>query len=32
MHPITLRLPLTMLPQPDETTCGPTCLQAVYNY
>ena len=32
MHPNTLRLPLTMLPQPDETTCGPTCLQAVYNY
>lgn len=32
MHPITLRLPVKMLPQPDETTCGPTCLQAVYNY
>lgn len=32
MHPITLRLPVRMLPQPDETTCGPTCLQAVYNY
>ena len=32
MHPITLRLPLTMLPQPDETTCGPTCLHAVYRY
>ena len=32
MHPITLRLPVTMLPQPDETTCGPTCLQAVYRY
>lgn len=32
MHPVTLRLPLTILPQPDETTCGPTCLQAVYNY
>ncbi|MBS1220248.1 MAG: hypothetical protein H6R21_3381, partial [Proteobacteria bacterium] len=29
MHPITLRLPVRMLPQPDETTCGPTCLQAV---
>lgn len=32
MHPITLRLPVTMLPQPDETTCGPTCLHAVYRY
>ncbi|MDP1927070.1 MAG: C39 family peptidase [Thiobacillus sp.] len=32
MHPITLRLPVKMLPQPDETTCGPTCLQAVYTY
>lgn len=21
-----------ILPQPDDTTCGPTCLQAVYNY
>jgi hypothetical protein len=26
------RLPLTTLPQPDETTCGPTCLHAVYRY
>jgi len=32
MHPITLRLPVNMLPQPDETTCGPTCLHAVYTY
>jgi hypothetical protein len=32
VHPITLRLPLRMLPQPDETTCGPTCLHAVYSY
>lgn len=23
---------LDMLPQPDDTTCGPTCLQAVYRY
>lgn len=23
---------LDILPQPDETTCGPTCLHAVYNY
>ena len=27
-----LRLSLDMLPQPDETTCGPTCLQSVYAY
>lgn len=26
------RLPVKILPQPDETTCGPTCLHAVYNY
>ena len=26
------RLPLSTLPQPDETTCGPTCLHAVYTY
>lgn len=32
MLPVTLRLPLRMLPQPDETTCGPTCLHAVYRY
>jgi len=25
-------LPLEILPQPDETTCGPTCLHAVYRY
>lgn len=25
-------LELRMLPQPDETTCGPTCLHAVYSY
>ena len=30
MDPI--RLPLSVLPQPDETTCGPTCLQAIYRY
>jgi hypothetical protein len=28
----TLHLPVTTLPQPDETTCGPTCLHAVYAY
>lgn len=32
MLPITLRLPVRMLPQPDETTCGPTCLHAIYRY
>jgi hypothetical protein len=32
MHPLTLRLPVAMLPQPDETTCGPTCLDAIYRY
>lgn len=32
MLPTTLTLPVRMLPQPDETTCGPTCLQAIYTY
>ena len=27
-----LHLPVRMLPQPDETTCGPTCLHAIYRY
>src|SRR4051812_17288799 len=27
-----VELPVTTLPQPDETTCGPTCLHAVYAY
>lgn len=26
------RLHLDILPQPDDSTCGPTCLQAVYRY
>jgi hypothetical protein len=26
------RLPVRTLAQPDETTCGPTCLHAVYRY
>lgn len=30
-YPI-LQLPVSILPQPDETTCGPTCLHAVYRY
>lgn len=25
-------LPVKILPQPDETTCGPTCLHAIYSY
>jgi hypothetical protein len=28
----SLRLPVRTLPQPDETTCGPTCLHAIYAY
>lgn len=27
-----MQLPLTILSQPTETTCGPTCLHAVYRY
>jgi hypothetical protein len=26
------RAGFTILPQPDETTCGPTCLHAIYRY
>lgn len=26
------RLSFSILPQPDDTTCGPTCLHAVYRY
>ncbi len=26
------RLELDILPQPDDTTCGPTCLHAIYRY
>ncbi|UCE84725.1 MAG: hypothetical protein JSU66_10200 [Deltaproteobacteria bacterium] len=26
------RLPIDILPQPDDTACGPTCLHAVYRY
>ena len=32
MLPTTLHLPVKILPQPDETTCGPTCLHAIYRY
>jgi hypothetical protein len=27
-----IELPVSILPQPDETTCGPTCLHAIYRY
>lgn len=27
-----IELPISVLPQPDNTTCGPTCLHAVYSY
>jgi hypothetical protein len=30
--PKFVTLPVNILPQPDETTCGPTCLQAIYRY
>ncbi len=29
---IEMHLPLTILSQPTESTCGPTCLHAVYRY
>lgn len=32
MLPVSLQLPVHIMPQPTETTCGPTCLQAVYSY
>jgi hypothetical protein len=32
MLPVRLRLPVAMLAQPDEVTCGPTCLHAIYRY
>jgi len=32
MLPLTLHLPVRMSRQPDETTCGPTCLQALYQF
>ena len=30
--PAEMRLSLDILPQPDDMTCGPTCLQAVYGF
>jgi hypothetical protein len=32
MLPVKLELPVKIHPQPDEATCGPTCLHAVYRY
>ncbi|MCU0841493.1 MAG: C39 family peptidase [Thiobacillaceae bacterium] len=32
MLPDVHTLPVRMLPQPDETTCGPTCLHALYRF
>lgn len=32
MRPDKLRLPVEVLQQPDEVTCGPTCLHAIYRY
>lgn len=32
MLPISARLSVRISPQPDETTCGPTCLHAIYRY
>lgn len=32
MLPESLQLPVRIMPQPTETTCGPTCLHAVYRY
>jgi len=31
-EPMEKRLPLQMLSQPNETTCGPSCLHAIYRY
>ena len=30
--PTETRLPIIMQPQPDEATCGPTCLHALYQF
>lgn len=29
---MTVRLPMRISPQPDDSTCGPTCLHSVYRY
>ena len=31
-HSGGFRLPVSILPQPDETTCGATCLHSIYRY
>lgn len=30
--PVRAKLPIPIEAQPDDTTCGPTCLQAIYRY
>ncbi|CAN5170710.1 C39 family peptidase [soil metagenome] len=30
--PSSIRLPITIQPQPDESSCGPTCLHAIYQF
>ena len=32
MAATSLHLPVRILPQPNETTCGPTCLHSLYTY
>lgn len=32
MLPASIQLPVQIMPQPTETTCGPTCLHAIYRY
>lgn len=32
VEPDRMTLPFKVAPQPDDTTCGPTCLHAVYRY
>lgn len=32
MLPVSLHLPVRIMSQPTETTCGPTCLHALYRY
>jgi hypothetical protein len=32
MLPPRIQLPVAMQPQPDESSCGPTCLHALYRY
>lgn len=29
---MNIKLPYAILPQPDDSTCGPTCLHSVYHY